>query len=114
MKFRTFDITAPLPFSQGFAIKAILGRVGKVGSRCLAAGEVDEQIDEAGTYLYIKLSYTEGDVRISESVWYDDGCSGVRCSYRRLNEEGPWFEHTGPEEWTSCNFEIEWTDVLTA
>ena len=112
MKFRLFDITGSLPFSQGYAINEI---AKQTTGKLVAAGENAESIDLAGGLLYIKKTYEVGEVTVSESIWHDDGC-GVTCIYKRLNEK-QWEKKHGEGDWRPDPFTVELsepTGVLTA
>lgn len=73
-----FDLQS-VPFSQGYAIKSI---VGMIGGSLLAAGQVISGYDGEYTLLYVES--IKGD-RAAQSLWVDDGVSVV-CKYVNLGD----------------------------
>ena len=84
--FRLFDLTENLPFSQGYAIKAIMDQHG---GRLIEAGEMHSGLDVVGTYLYVKME----SLNTAQTIWHDDGC-GLLCVYRSIDNES-WKQRVG-------------------
>ena len=84
MKIRMFDLKGSVPFSQGYAIKAI---AKAKGGRLMAAGEVEDagnlyEAEENYGYIYVELMFKNGKVKL---VYRDNGCELMCFAYQ---EEG--------------------------
>lgn len=104
LAFDPFDLKGQLPFSQGYAIAAIDRRTA---GTLVAAGQNSGPSELPGTLLYIKKTYSAGEVKASESVWHDDGLE-LACLWKRV-DNGPW-QRRSNGEWQDA----EVTCVLTA
>ena len=80
-----------VPFSQGYALKAI---VASIGGKIVNAGQVVSGFEGEGCLLYVESS--KGGP-VAKSLWLDDGC-GVSCKYLNLGDgwkaklDGEWVE----------------------
>ena len=96
LAFRMFDLSQPLPFSQGHAIRAIAKQHrGKV----IAAGECTNT-HEPGTLLYVKLQAAN----TAEFVALDDGTQLIP---KHIRIEGrDWHTHDGNQFQPDPNLQI--------
>ncbi len=76
MEFIVMD-SKKMPFSQGCAVKEILGMIG---GKLWFSGYCPL---ESGTAIYVKSS--KGG-KPAESVWIDDGYSSAKCKYLNLGD----------------------------
>ena len=95
MKFRMFEDTQPVPFSQSFAIRELMRHHG--GS-LIAAGECGK---DGGTFLYVKMQARN----IAELIVFDDG-SKLHPRYVRIDEQ-QWHVHDGKEFVPDSSFVFE-------
>ena len=105
MRVMLFGLKEPLGFSQGNAINVINQQVA---GKLEAAGQVQQGWNEQSTLLYVRKSYSEGEVTKSESLWADDGC-GLECVFKRTNDD-PW-QRKQAGEWITVGLELEFSDL---
>jgi hypothetical protein len=74
MQARLFDLTKPIPFMQGMALKEIMYHLG---GKVLQFGEIDEVPEQLSGHGVLYLKCERGG-SIAESIWIDDGVS-VSC-----------------------------------
>ena len=93
---------------QGTAIEKI--HKATTGALELAGEVINEQGGQTGL-LYVKKTYSEGEVAQSESIWID-GCGTLACRYRRVNDES--WEQKIDGGWQPVELEIEFITLADA
>jgi hypothetical protein len=101
MEIRLFDVTKPLPFSQGWAINVIRHAIS---GKLEATGQVVSGGPSSGVLIYFRFSHT-GEVKQSECLWFDDGHSMAECRYLRTDDD-QWRERGDDGKWQPSSVEI--------
>ena len=101
MKVMLYKPNESIGMMQGEAIE----RIHNATTGALeSAGEVINEEGGQTGLLYVKKTYSEGEVAQSESIWLDAGVT-VACRYRRVDAE-PWKQKIDGV-WQSVELEIE-------
>ena len=108
MKVMLYKQGESIGMMQGEAIE----RIHKATTGALeSAGEViNEQGGQTGL-LYVKKTYSEGEVAQSESIWFDGGVT-LACRYRRVNDKS--WEQKIDGTWQPVELEIEFITLADA
>ena len=94
------------PFSQGYAIKGIIGRVGGKLANC---GQVVNDQGGQTNLLYLHNKYATGEFKVVQSIWQDTG-NTTRCKFRKL-DDNHWEELVGEVWQTRPKMDLEFISL---